>query len=493
MNDSIPEVRVRFAPSPTGSLHVGGLRTALYNYLFARHHDGTFILRIEDTDQTRQVEGAVETLVDALHWAGLEYDEGPELPTGVRGGAGPYIQSQRLEIYEKYAGKLVENGYAYHCFCSLERLDKVRAQQMERGQRTKYDEHCRNLSKAERDNRLEAGMPSVIRMKIPEEGKEITFQDAIRDEVTIPYENLDDQVLMKSDGFPTYHLANVVDDHLMGVTHVIRGEEWLPSTPKHILLYHYFGWEPPVFAHLPLLLNEDRSKLSKRQGDVAVEDYREKGFLPEALVNFVALLGWTPADEEEILTMEEMIRRFSLDRINKSGAVFDIEKLEWMNGMYIRETATEELLDSALPYLAAAGFDTGDRATMLRILKAVKKKLRTLANIPEKTRAFRGSPVQPDPEEEAEIRKLLAADTSRTVFAALAEKFDAVESVDQDTFGQLIKAVQQETGVSGKELWMPVRIALTGEMHGPDLTAVVEILGKDRCVERFRAQLSSEE
>ena len=490
MNETNHEVRVRFAPSPTGYLHVGGLRTALYNFLFARHHNGTFVLRIEDTDQSRQVEGAVETLVNSLHWAGLEYDEGPDLPSGVKGGAGPYIQSQRLEIYEKYADKLVEEGHAYHCFCSEERLEKVRAQQLERGQRTKYDEHCRKLSRDERESRLKAGMPSVIRMKIPSEGEEITFKDAIRNEVTIPHENLDDQILMKSDGFPTYHLANVVDDHLMEISHVIRGEEWLPSTPKHILLYHYFGWEPPVFAHLPLLLNEDRSKLSKRQGDVAVEDYRKKGVLPEALVNFVALLGWTPADEEEVLSLEEMIDRFTLDRINKSGAVFDVEKLEWMNGIYIRKRDVEDLLEPALPFLEEAGFDTEDRETMLTILEAVKKKLRTLTDIPEKTRAFRDGPVRPDPEEEEEVGELLSADSSKAVFATLAEKFEQEEMVDGEKFRALMKAVQNETGVKGKGLWMPVRVALTGEMHGPDLTAVVEILGKDKCIERFRAQLS---
>jgi len=492
MNDNMSDVRVRFAPSPTGYLHVGGLRTALYNYLFARRHGGTFVLRIEDTDQSRRVEDALETLLDALDWVGLEYDEGPVLPSGVKGGAGPYIQSQRLEIYRKYADQLVENGNAYHCFCSEERLEKVRQQQQELGQRTKYDKHCRRLSPQERNNRLEAGMPSVIRMKIPEDDAELTFTDAIREEVTIPYENLDDQVLVKSDGFPTYHLANVVDDHLMDISHVIRGEEWLPSTPKHILLYTYFGWEVPTFAHLPLLLNEDRSKLSKRQGDVAVSDYRDKGFMPDALLNFVALLGWSPGDDEEILDRTEMIRRFSLGRINKSGAVFDVEKLEWMNGVYIRNTPTEELLEPSLPFLAEAGFDTSDRETMLKILEAVKKKLRTLADIPEKTRAFQGGPVQMNPEEAEEINELIGQETSKTVFASLAEKFESVEKVEEDTFQRLMKEVQQETGVGGKNLWMPVRIALTGEMHGPDLTAVVEILGKDRCVRRFREQLNGE-
>ena len=284
--------RVRFAPSPTGYLHVGGLRTALYNYLFAKHNNGTFILRIEDTDRTRLVEGAVENLIDTLKWAGLEYDEGPF----VGGNYGPYIQSERLDIYKKYVDELIKSGKAYYCFCSSERLEKIREEQQQQKLQPKYDKHCLKLSEEEIKQKIANGESYVVRLNVqPDEI--IKIEDVIRGTVEFNSNIVDDQVLLKSDGFPTYHLANVVDDHLMKITHVIRGEEWLSSTPKHALLYDYFGWERPIFAHLPLLLNLDRKKLSKRQSDVAVEDFRDKGFLKEALVNFVALLGWTAGDE----------------------------------------------------------------------------------------------------------------------------------------------------------------------------------------------------
>lgn len=489
MNVKSAEIKVRFAPSPTGFLHVGGLRTALYNYLFAQKHEGKLVLRIEDTDQSRQVEGAVKNVIDALHWAGIEYDEGPELPGGSRGDAGPYMQSERLELYQQYTQALLDNDHAYYCFCSEERLEKVRSQQKEMNRRTMYDKHCRKLSKQERLSRLETGMPYVIRMKIPEEDGAVTFTDKVRDDVAIPYENLDDQILIKSDGFPTYHLANVIDDHLMGITHVIRGEEWLPSTPKHILLYQYFGWDLPVFAHLPLLLNENRSKLSKRQGDVAVGNYRDKGYLPEALTNFVALLGWSPGDDQEILSMSEMVRKFSLDRINKAGAVFNLEKLEWMNGLYIRETETERLVELAEPFLENAGFDTSNRHKMTLIIDAVKDNLHFLAELPELTEVFQPKLLKIDVEESPELVEMLEQESSKKVFAALAAAFEDYETVTKEDFLSIMKSVQKETGVKGKELWMPVRIALTGEAHGPELPAVIEILGRDACVQRFRDQL----
>ena len=305
------QVRVRFAPSPTGYLHVGGLRTALYNYLFSKHHGGKFILRIADTDQARRVEGAVESLIATLDWAGVKFDEGP----GRDGGFGPYVQSQRLDVYRQHANELLTKGFAYRCFCTPERLEEVRRRQNAAKLSTSYDRHCRNLSADEGERRLNAGEPNVIRMKVPLDGQ-LTFEDIIRGTVTIAHEVLDDQVIIKSDGFPTYHLAVVVDDHLMAVSHVIRGEEWLPSTPKHILLYKFFGWELPQFAHLPLLLNPDKSKLSKRQGDVAVEDYRAKGYFKEAIINFVAFLGWNPGDEREIRSMEELVKEFEEERMH---------------------------------------------------------------------------------------------------------------------------------------------------------------------------------
>jgi len=336
-------IKTRFAPSPTGFVHIGSLRTALYSYLFAKKHNGKFILRIEDTDQARFVEGALENLLKTLHWAGLEYDEGP-LPEGPeKGEYGPYIQSHRHEIYEKYAQQLLDDGHAYRCFCTKERLDEMRENQKKNNQPTMYDRKCLQLSNEEINAKIENKEPFIVRQKIPY--TPIKFKDLIRGNVQFDGKTIDDQVLVKSDGLPTYHLANVVDDHLMEITHVIRGEEWLPSAPKHVALYEAFGWERPEFAHIPLLLNEDRSKLSKRQGDVAVEEYIKKGYLKEALINFVAFLGWNPGggSTTEIYSLEELCQVFSLEKVHKAGAVFNIEKLNWFNWQWQRKFFEEKL------------------------------------------------------------------------------------------------------------------------------------------------------
>jgi glutamyl-tRNA synthetase len=338
MEESQKTVRTRFAPSPTGYLHVGGLRTALYNYLYAKKMGGQFILRIEDTDQTRRVEGAMENLIKTLEWAGLLWDEGPEK----EGEKGPYIQSQRTEIYQEHAKKLVEEEKAYPCFCSAERLEKMREEQQKAGLPPKYDGHCRNLPKEEVEKLMKEEKEHVIRLRVPY-NQRVEFKDVIRKKVVFDAKEIDDQVLIKSDGFPTYHLANVVDDHLMGITHVIRGEEWLPSTPKHVLLYQALGWKLPVFAHLPLLLNPDRSKLSKRQGDVAVEDYIEKGYSKEAIINFVAFLGWNPGDNREVFSLEELEKEFNLEKVQKAGAIFNLEKLDWYNWIWKQRKFYEEL------------------------------------------------------------------------------------------------------------------------------------------------------
>ncbi|HIE03586.1 MAG TPA: glutamate--tRNA ligase, partial [Candidatus Latescibacteria bacterium] len=323
-------VRVRFAPSPTGRLHVGSAHTALFNWLFARHHGGAFVLRIEDTDRSRVVEGALEDILEGLRWLGLDWDEGP------------YFQSERVEIYRRHADVLLERGWAYRCFCSPERLERMRREQQARGEPPKYDRRCRDLPPDEVKGRVEAGEPNVIRLKVPLEG-ETKFVDLIRGEIVFRNSELDDLILLKSDGFPTYHLASVVDDHLMGITHVLRAEEWISSTPKHVLLYEAFGWEPPNFAHLPLILGPDKSKLSKRHGATALLDYRDKGYLPEAMANFLALLGWSPGDGREKLSGEEMIEEFSLEGMGKRGSVFDETKLEWLNGLCIRELPPEQL------------------------------------------------------------------------------------------------------------------------------------------------------
>lgn len=340
-------IKTRFAPSPTGFVHIGSLRTALYSYLFAKKNHGKFILRIEDTDQTRLVEGALENLLKTLNWAEISYDEGPMMDGTEKGEFGPYIQSNRSEIYKKYAEELLNSGNAYRCFCTKERLDEMRESQKAKNLPTMYDRKCFNLTEEEIQSNLNSGIPFIVRQKIPRHP--IKFKDLIRGNMQFDGHTVDDQVLMKSDGLPTYHLANVVDDHLMEITHVIRGEEWLPSTPKHIALYESFNWTPPEFAHIPLLLNEDRSKLSKRQGDVAVEEYIKKGYLKEAVINFVAFLGWNPGggEEKEIFSTAELEEIFSLEKVHKAGAVFNIEKLNWFNWQWHRKILDEKLQEIA--------------------------------------------------------------------------------------------------------------------------------------------------
>jgi nondiscriminating glutamyl-tRNA synthetase len=349
-------IRTRFAPSPTGYLHIGGVRTALYAEFVAKQAGGDFLLRIEDTDQSRYVEGAVESLCHAMKQLGIKPDEGVWLDDDgkiiQKGDHGPYIQSERKHIHQEYAKKLVEMDKAYYCFCTAERLDEVRKMQELTKRPTGYDGHCRNLSADEVQKRLEAGEAHVIRLKLPEEGS-VTINDAIRGDVSFDWKLIDDQVIIKSDGMATYHLASMADDHDMKISHVIRGEEWLSSTPKHIFIYESFGWDLPVFAHLPLILNPDKSKLSKRQGDVAAEDYLKKGYLPEALINFLALLGWNPTADREIYTKQELIDLFDLSKVNKAGAVFQIDKLNWLNNHYLREMDLESYFDLVLPHLNA--------------------------------------------------------------------------------------------------------------------------------------------
>jgi glutamyl-tRNA synthetase len=467
----VSDICVRFAPSPTGFVHVGSLRTALYNFLFAKHFGGKYILRVEDTDQARYTEGAVENLLDTLKWTGLSYDEGPDMD----GDAGPYYQSQRLDIYHRYVDELISKNFAYPCFCSEDRLEKMREEQISQKLTPKYDGHCRQLILKEALLRRKSE-PHVIRLKIPETGV-TTVTDIVRGEVQFQNEMIDDQVLQKSDGFPTYHLANVVDDHLMGITHVIRGEEWLISTPKHILLYDYFGWPIPLFAHLPLLLNPDRSKLSKRQGDVAVEDYKKKGYLPEALLNFVALLGWNRGDDQELFTLEDLIKDFSLERVNKSGAVFNIEKLNWMNGMYIRKLPETMYLEFALESMKNEGLDSGDRKTNEQIALAVRNNIETFNDIKNRTELFFIDGPLNYSESAGEWVRL---DASKHVFKTMVTEIEKQPEISLDSFKIVMGNVQKETGLKGKDIWMPVRSALTGMTEGPELPQVIQIFGKDK-------------
>jgi glutamyl-tRNA synthetase len=452
---------------------VGSLRTALYNYLFAKHHKGSFVLRIEDTDQLRQTEGAVENLLRTLEWTGLVYDEGP----GKGGEFGPYYQSQRLTIYRHHVNELLKNSTAYFCFCSEERLQRMREEQIAENQTPRYDGTCRAISSPKAQARSEKE-PHVVRMKIPQSG-ETQVKDIIRGDVIFQNEVLDDQVLLKSDGFPTYHLANVVDDHLMRISHVIRGEEWLLSTPKHVLLYNYFGWELPQFAHLPLLLNPDRTKLSKRQGDVAVEDYKDRGFLHQALLNFVALLGWNKGDDQEIFTLNELIDYFALERISKAGAIFDSEKLGWMNGIYIRNLPQEEYINLALSELHAAGLNSGDEHKNRLIVLAVRKSLTTLKDIKDKTAIFFSNKVNYYSDEALDwINKA----EGQLVIKSLIVELKQIDAVTMDNFKSLIQQVQSRCDVKGKDLWMPLRSAITGLTEGPELPMVIEIIGRDKMI-----------
>jgi glutamyl-tRNA synthetase len=476
------QVRVRFAPSPTGYLHVGGLRTALYNFLFARRNGGKVVLRIEDTDQARRVEGAMENLISTLGWAGIEYDEGPDRP----GPFGPYIQSQRLEIYHRHAQELVERGKAYHCFCTPERLEEVRRRQTAAKERAAYDRHCRDFKKEDVQARLVNGEKNVIRMKVPLSG-ELTFNDLIRGNVSIAYDVLDDQVLLKSDGFPTYHLAVVVDDHLMEISHVIRGEEWLPSTPKHILLYQFFGWKLPQFAHLPLLLNPDKSKLSKRQGDVAVEDYRAKGYLKEAIINFIAFLGWNPGDERELFSMDELIQEFSLERVGKSGAVFNVEKLDWLNFQHLRTKPEEEVLEILKGYLSASPFAGGAFSDhyLLSVIAAMRERASFVKDFVEKCPYFYQAPDQYDPDV---VKKRWKADSSHQL-RALSERFLSLSSAKKEDFETALQQAAEALTVKPGELIHPLRLAVSGMGAGPGLYDILVILGKDEVIRRIHAAI----
>ncbi len=467
-------VVTRFAPSPTGFVHVGSHRTALYNYLFARQHNGRFILRIEDTDQKRYVKGAVESLLTSLQALGIDYDAGP----GKEDDKGPYFQSQRIELYRKVADFLLQEGHAYRCFCTPQRLEALRKKQIEEKLPPAYDRQCRRLSEEESERRAK-NEPYVLRLKIPEEAN-FTFQDIVRGTVKIAWSQIDDQILIKSDGYPTYHLANVVDDHYMEVTHIIRGEEWLPSVPKHLYLYHCFGWVAPKMAHLPLLLNPDRSKLSKRQGDVAIEDYLKKGYVPEALNNFLALLGWNPGRKNEIYSMEELIEAFDIHRIVRAGAVFDLQKLKWMNGQYIRNMETERYLQEAQAWLDP---DLRKKPQIRVALMAVKTALSTFSEIPEKVKVFTEEAAELGEEAKSILKE---ADVQKALKEFLRVLED-VEELDEGTFKLLMKKVQEESGVRGKQLWMPLRLALTAEMQGPELGYIVEYLGKSETRRRISA------
>jgi len=471
-------VRVRFAPSPTGYLHIGGLRTALYNYLYAKHNDGEIILRIEDTDRKRFVEGAVENLLTTLKWSGLDFDESP----GKNGNYGPYLQSRRLDIYNKHIEQLLKEKHAYYCFCSPERLKGLREEQQKKGFQPMYDKHCLRLSEEEINKKLVQKLPQVIRLNVDPD-KIVSIKDTIRGEVEISSNIVDDQVLIKSDGFPTYHLANVVDDHLMKITHVIRGEEWLSSTPKHVLLYEYFNWEKPVFAHLPLLLNPDRSKLSKRQGDVAVEDYHAKGYLKEALINFVALLGWNAGDNKEIYYMDELIEAFTLERVNKAGAIFNLEKLNWLNEVHIRNKPNTEILHMLKKELADSKYKdrSFENEYLIKIIESMKERVSFIKEFIEKCPYFYEAPEQFD---ENVIKKRWKKDTP-VQLTRLKEEFNNLENPSKEVFEKILKKTAEDLEIGNSKLIHPLRLAVSGVGSGPGVFDIVDTIGKDETIRRI--------
>ncbi len=467
-------IKTRLAPSPTGYLHIGSLRTALYNYFFAKKNHGTFLLRIEDTDRTRYVEGSVEALLKTLKQMHLSWDEGP------------YVQSERLPIYQEHAQMLLEKGSAYYCFCTPERLKELRERQQQVKQSTKYDRHCLSLSTDEIQKRLAAGESHVIRLKIPD--GITTFEDAIRGSITINNEEIDDQVLMKSDGFPTYHLAVVVDDHLMGITHIIRAEEWISSVPKHVHLYQSFGWDLPVFAHLPLVLNPDKSKLSKRQGDVAVEDYLAKGYLPEALINYVALLGFNPTADREIYKMDELIELFDLSKVNKSGAVFDVQKLRWMNGQYLRAMDLDALVSASKNFLTNDEVVTDEM--LKKILTVEVERLEVLSEVSDRVRPYLSisdydasilvwkKSTREDAQAQLQGLSGLVGSFSPSVF----ENVSLIEHA-------IKQYIESKSLQNGNVLW-PLRVALSGSEQSASPFQLAWVLGKDETLSRLTIALN---
>lgn len=491
-------IKTRFAPSPTGYLHVGGLRTALYAYLFAKKNSGDFILRIEDTDRERYVADGIENILKSLNWAGVKPDEGvmmDEMGKIFQKGdcGGSYIQSERLEIYKKYVNELLEKGQAYYCFCTSERLDELRQFQQLNKLPTGYDRHCRETSLEEAKKRVAQGEKYVVRMKMPLSG-ETVFNDVVKGEVRIKNELVDDQVILKSDGYPTYHLAVVVDDHSMGVTHIIRGDEWISSVPKHINLYKMFGWEVPVMAHLPLLLNSDKSKLSKRQGDVSVEDYRKKGYLPEAMVNFVAFLGWNPGDEREFFTLEELTKEFSLEKIGKSGAVFNLEKLDWYNAHYIRELQGEDLLKRVIPFILQSGLMSeteinNKKDWLLKALNLGKERANTLVELAENIAFLLKTP---DYQKELLVWKKGNIEEVKTILPelkALLNNF-SVQDFEATTLQEKVGEWVIQKGYSNGSVLWPWRVALSGMEKSPPPFEIAQVLGKEDVVKRIEEALN---
>ncbi|NPA13266.1 MAG: glutamate--tRNA ligase [Aquificae bacterium] len=473
-------VRVRFAPSPTGYLHLGNARTALFNYLYAKHTGGKLILRIEDTDKERSKKEYEDMLLDDLKWLGIQWDEGVD----VGGEHAPYRQSERTEIYKEYIQKLKDSGHIYKCFCTPEELEAERKKALAEGRPPRYSGKCRNLSQEEIKKLEEEGKPYVWRFRVPD-GESIVFEDLIKGVVEINVNDFGDFVIVRSDGSPVYNFVVVVDDALMEITHVIRGEDHLSNTPKQILIYRALGFKEPQFAHLPIILGEDKSKLSKRHGAVSVRAFREEGYLSEAMFNGLALLGWHPKDDREVLSKEELIQEFDIKDVHNAPAVFDRAKLKWLNGVYIREKLSlEELTKRAIPFFEEAGYK-GDFEYYKKVMEAIRDSIETLKDIKERAKPFFVDKFEISPEAEEVLKQEKALD----VLKQLYKEIEGMESITKEEFKKITKKIQKELGVKGKALFMPIRVALTGETSGVDIAVLVETIGVDRVKERVKRVL----
>ncbi len=504
MNKNNQKIRTRFAPSPTGELHIGGLKTALFDYLLSKKNKGDFILRIEDTDRKRLVEGAVERIVNDLSWAGIKIDEGVQIGDKrnlkEKGEYGPYIQSERLDIYKKYVKKLVDEGKAYHCFCSPERLADLRQTQQQNKQAPKYDRHCLNLSSEEVQKKIEAGESYVIRFKVPE--GVTTFQDEVFGKVSVKNETLDDQVIMKSDGFPTYHLAVVVDDHLMKISHVIRGAEWLPSTPKHVLLYEALGWkdEMPKFVHMANILNKNKKKLSKREGSVSVADFRKEGYPAEALVNFIALLGWNPKTEQEIFTMEELVEQFDIAKMNKAGGVFDLDRLDWISNQHIKKMSINDLHSRGIGFLEKQDFyqkfsentklNTDEiKNYVKKVLKVERERLSKFTEIGAENKFF----FQSAEELNFSVKDIHWKDnTIEDTKKALLEAKEILENIPEEKWTEeyIQEQLLELAGEKRGDYLFPLRWVLSGQQKSPSPFEIVWVLGKEEGLKRIDMAIS---
>lgn len=476
-------VKVRFAPSPTGPLHIGGARSALFNYLFACKQGGIFLVRIEDTDLERSSRESEKDILDALRWLGIDWHEGIE----AGGKNGPYRQTERLFIYEEYTQKLLEQGKAYHCYCTEEELEEERERLKAKGETPRYLGRCRNLTPEQKKAFEEAGREPVVRFKVPTE-QEIIIEDKVRGKVSFDSERIGDFVIVKSTGIPTYNFAVVIDDATMGITHVIRGEEHLSNTPRQVLLYQALDIPAPEFAHISLILNAEGRKMSKRDGDTAVIDYYNNGYLPEAVDNFIAFMGWSPEGEQEFFTMEELKKEFSLERVSKSPAVFDLNKLKHINSHYIKEASLERLSQLALPFIKKTGifatdsFSESELNWVSTFLAAVREKISNLNEIQNYVHYFYGTQVD---EPDTEAREILKGETVPQVINLFEDKVMAAEDLKPEEAKAILKSITKELKLKGKDVFMPVRISLTGQMHGPDLDRIISLLGKDNIKKRL--------